>query len=86
MNVYDEMSVTIGEYSYDLYVVSEEDLDSLVSAAGFLGEQNSGISFTVDLFVAFDYGEGISDELQGGTATYSYAFEKGYLILIFLAD
>lgn len=85
-NFYNAITVTIGEYSYDLYVESEEDLDSLVSAAGFLAEQNSGISFTVDLFVAFDYGEGISDELQGGTATYSYAFEKGYLILIFLAD
>ena len=85
-NIYEDITVTIGEYSYDLYVDSQQNLDSLLSAISFLAEQNSGISFTVDIFIAFEYGEDITDELTGGSVSYSYHFDKGYLILIFIAE
>ncbi len=85
-DVYNEMSVTIGAFSYNLRVESEYDLDSLISAIADIIEDYEGAGFSVDIYIDFDYGADIADELAGGKISYSYSFERGYLLLIFVIN
>lgn len=86
-NVYLDIVIEYELTQFDMVISSQEELNTLFEIYKEMKDEYTTKSFTIDVYIDFDYGGDITDEINIATdlillMSYSLSFDKGYLILL----